>query len=301
MLRQDSRENWFVNRIKKIGSYFAACYDAKVEVLSNAIMKEYLQNDNKGSSWEAMWSIDVDDWYKTEQVNWQGQEILFEGIDSQLNGRNCKNDWWQKIKVNGAGENKLKSIKIPNPKKLVFSQVDNSNIRSSGKIKSYSPKIMLLKTNEVKPHKGKIRLMKISKGENYWYIDWWVKAIKNYELKFIEEYIKNTFNCEMGDDEGSENQSSCQLITQIIEETFDLKSILRSTNVESPQNQTVEKGWCINNGESTVELKRGNCEYGVYMKDHWEHIKQELGRNWVILGQEIGLVWEGKEFKWRSF
>lgn len=276
--------NWFRERITAIAENFKTCWDAKVKVVNHSVSDGYFGKKQNGS-WDALWSYMNEKDLKEEKVDWQGQELIFkekEGGNIMCQNTNKSNTkTWE---LDQSAKAKLSILKIPEMKELYFERV---NIQDSGKKRTNG--VIVAKTEDVKPHKGKIRMLEVVNGNDYIYVDWWFEHANESISRRLEELIKSDFGCtlENNEDVEEQNSSNCKGVLVIGDPEFiGKKSTQRNGNRKCLKRRDINS----------------DCSYDEEnLSETWEEIKLELGTNWLEVGQEIGVVWQGKRFKWRSF
>lgn len=291
------KNSGFKERIEEIAKYFISCYGAKVKIINYSIANQYFAPQGN-NGWDSMWSYQTEiGQLKEESVEWQGSEVtLDQNSSSETINKGCSEGAWKTKKISKADENKLGHIKLPKIRELFVEVNENKNREGSGNLingKKRTKGIIITELGNVKPHAGKIRLIKVENGKDYWYIDLWFKH-KGYELaERINKMAQEELGCQIMDqqDYGSESATDIQKCKGFVKTQF--KGIFqKEVNNAGKEEQLCFKG----NREFSKD-----CAYSDDITIEWENLKQELGTKWLEVGQEIGILWQGKSFKWRSF
>ncbi|AGX88924.1 hypothetical protein [Mycoplasma parvum] len=280
-------------RIKEVAKYFIVCYGAKVKIIDYGISNQYF-GKNGQTGWEYIWPSLEKNQLKEEKVEWQGSEIQIKKEQQLLDKKCFSDDQKQELKniqFEDWVDAKIKQTSFPKVKELFYESETGIEVQ-----KKRTKGIIVTEIGNVRPHKGKIRILQVIKGDDYWYVDLWFKH-EGYELaERLREEIKEQIGCEVVENDEQELMSttnSCKGLIKIANTNY----YSEDSNKKNNNNQ----GECLKTvSDSGIQLT-GDCNYSEETGTIWESVKQELATKWLEVGQEIGVMWQGKRFKWRSF
>ncbi|AGX88935.1 hypothetical protein [Mycoplasma parvum] len=278
-------------KIERLATYMSICYKASISLIDEGIYNKYFNKTSK-KDWSAIWSHVDSDQYKDEKVEWQGWPIKLKE-ELQNYEKVCKKQELERSqKIYGNWEAfdtwvgaKMKGKKFPKIQNVEFELKQNSQNSVNLKME-----MGLISSNDIFPHNGKIRLFYASQGKNYFYIDVWAKKIEPKSIKQFAKEIMNKGKCLIDLEEENERELSREKCQGFLY----LKELFKDNKEQKHSNGLREKCWQNHSWSDS-------CSYEEHIEDGWQYFEQEITTKWLEFGQEIGLVWEGKEFKWRSF
>lgn len=290
--------NFEADKLRKMSKWFISCKKADVWIIGNP---EYQKTFN--SSGQTYW------WTEKEE-NWEIQEVDTEllkstsfkvELDSQIkNIENLCERFKEDLKFSIPVENKLKQMKdrkgnIVNIKlgegviKTAASS-DNNEER-----KSYLLGGVIYEKEKVNGIRRKVRIVHIEQGNNLFYVDEWVEPIKMEQLKDLKYRIEKSGKCKISsefeedDEEGGNECNGVILMKELV-----------WNPLNNGENQKENEKWKVftNNNWSNNDL---GSSYGNKIQQDWEYFSQEITTKYVWWRREVGITWDGRTFKWRSF
>lgn len=290
----DTNSKWkSLGSIGRAAIYFGICEGAEIWVAQQS-ERERIGKSNKG---RFIWMVEEKDRPKIE--NRSDWKIKLHG--SKLNkweklidqGEKClaklENNFESVVKNESWIINKLKSLN--NPKGLVIWA--ESELQEQKKKNSYLRNLLIEKemTDNIV---GKIRLIHIEKDNEIMYVDEWVREITSEDIKKFKKEIEKVGKCLI--EEELNSQQTCKGRIKLKNVATDGVGSINDSNIESKRWE--DRDWVIETNSRNGQKNEG---YEQQLRDNWENIAQNIRTKYLIWSREIGIVWQGKAFKWRSF
>ncbi|AGX88937.1 hypothetical protein [Mycoplasma parvum] len=293
--------------LKKMLLWFMQCKGARAWIVGNAEIKGSFNSNHQGAGWvygdlkRKIREVDP------EILKISGNEALLENQLAQ--GNELCNEKRNQIRDLNSGlsiSTKNKIQQLPKRKGWVIffkkggGALSNNSENTENEIKEnvYFSGVVLEQKNTNWIDR-KIRIVHIEKGNNLIYIDEWLEPILAEDIEKFRISIGKRNNCQLkGDFDNDESEFEIQVVSNC-----QGKFIKKEINWFRNKNKAEELEYF--DSSANGEWKRIDAQisglYGENAGQMWDQLKSKIEREYVWWRREVGVVWNGKVFKWRSF
>ncbi|AGX88925.1 hypothetical protein [Mycoplasma parvum] len=306
----DSWDSKFQGKLKgsalgKMSMYFNLCEGADVKIISQGEESKYYFNKLQSYLWanKEVKNGNVDQVLikPTAEIKLNKNDQTIKSFCGQIQEKSQSEtseqliDKWFENKFSSFRKKEGTIIYAMLPKSDNGGQIKvEKNINNIG-VEEQITKIpmtdLLYEKDKVAVYDGKIRILEINNKKGMIYVDEWFEELTKEDFEKFVKKITTKGNCSLDDESLS---SGCKGLLIRVNVRTEGKNQLSSRNFEKVQ--IYKKGGYSEGG--WVDATQG---YAEELGQNWEWFKLETEREFVKWRREIGIVWNGKVFKWRSF
>lgn len=288
--------------VKRMVLWFVQCQGARAWIVGNSEIKGSFTSNNRSSTW-------IDPNLKREIQEVDPEILKKSATEVQLNNKSksCQNGETLKGTIYDGEFSTMTKNKIDSlPKRkgwvIFFEKGDvvatrnNTNIESQRKLRVYLPGVVLEQKNTNWINR-KVRIVHIEKGDDVIYVDEWVEPFRSSDMENFRLEIGKKNSCKISS-HFDEDEDNSKLIDENCRGTFIKKEI----DWRAKKNNIKEFEYFTSGGE--YWKKTDNENQGLYGEEAgqlWDQLKDKVEKDYVWWRREIGISWNGKIFKWRSF